>query len=77
MLELFIIIYFVVATLVGIWAVGVQHAYEIRNYPRLNNPPNYFTLFMAYFLILPSVFATLVVYGGYGWVWPKRGVTYQ
>jgi hypothetical protein len=77
MLELLIIIYFVVATLVGIWAVGVQHSYEVKNYPSLNNHPDYSTFFMAYLFILPVVILTLSMYGGYGWVWPKKGVTYQ
>jgi amino acid transporter len=77
MSELLIIIYFIVATLVGIWAVGVQHAFEIKHFSRLNNTPDYFTFFTAYLFILPSIMVTMFLYGGYGWVWPKKGVTYQ
>lgn len=79
MTELLIIGYFVVATLVGIWQVGKVHAYQLKYFYGLNHPPELLVFFSAYVGIIPAVFATYMVYHdkSAGWVWPKKGVTYQ
>jgi len=77
-LELFLISYFVIATLVAIWGIGVIHAYEIKHFYIINTPPAYLFALGAYLLILPFVFTILTVYGTKeGWLWPKKGVTYD
>ena len=77
MTELLIIAYFIVATLSGIWAVGVQHAYENHHFRRLNNPPDYSNFIVAYLCFPVLLIVQWRFYNGCGWVWPKKGVTYQ
>jgi hypothetical protein len=77
MTEILIISYFVVTTLVGIWAVGVQHAYEKHEFPMLNSTPDYTNFFFAYLFFPVLLFVQWKFYSGYGWMWPKKGVTYQ
>ena len=77
MIFLYIAIYFIVAALTFVWAVGVIHGVQNEKHSILNDRPEWAMGAVA-FLLPPAVwFATLTVYGTGPWVWPVKGVTYE
>jgi len=77
MIFLYIAIYFIVAALTFVWAVGVIHGVQNKRFTSLNNRPEW-AMGAVSFILPPAVwFATLTTYGYGPWVWPVKGVTYK
>lgn len=74
---LYFLIYVLTVVATFIFCVGYKHAYETNAYLYLNNRPRWgLEAFMS--LMGPcNAFAIFIVYRGFGWVWPKKGVTYD